>query len=435
MRTPRTVILALGVAVVTGLGLVVVGGIVGRTPDLPAQTEAAPISTVDALSRDIARDQERLVRLPRDWQTWAALGLRYLEMARVTTDPTWYPKAEQAVKQSLTVRPDDNADALVALGALANARHDFGTARGHALDAVALNPYSADAYAVLADAETQLGHTAEATDAVQRILDLRPGLPAFTRASYDLELRGLTHEAADLMRRALNVTLDPRDIAFCRSALGDLALTTGDLATAQAEYDAGQVADPASLTLLRGQSRLAAMAGDLDRALAGYATLTQRAPTPSYLIEYAELLRAAGAPERADEQLALATAAHELFVANGGTDGLTGAALAMATGRIDGAVREAQAEWERRQFVEVADTLAWALHLAGRDAEALPYAQRAVGSGAVSAGYAYHLGTISLALGDVETARTNLNRALTINPAFSPLDAPAARAALSTLES
>lgn len=434
MRTRLAAILAVGLAVVTGVGLIVAGGALGRTPQRPVDTATVPLSTMELLHQSIAHDQERLRRLPGDWRAWARLSLQYLEMARITIDPAWYPKAQEAVERSLAVQPEGNTEALVALGALANARHDFAAARDHALAAVALNPYSADAYAVLADAQTQLGHPAEATAALQALLDLRPGLPAFARAAYDLELHGEIDAAADVMRRALASAVARHDIAFCRSALGDLALATGDLTTARSEYEAGQAADPMSLTILRGRSRLAAMEGDLDRALDGYAALTRRAPTPSYLIEYAELLRAAGAPERADEQLRLASAAHELFVANGGTDGLVGAALAMATGRYEDAVREARAEWERRQFVDVADTLAWALHLAGQDAEALPYAQQAMASGAVSAGYAYHLGMIALALGDTDTAREHLTRALTINPAFSPIDAPAARAALSTLE-
>nr|BFE72957.1 hypothetical protein GCM10020092_062580 [Actinoplanes digitatis] len=43
---------------------------------------------------------------------------------------------------------------------------------------------------MLADAHTQLGDAAAATAAVQRMLDLRPGLAAYARASYDLEQRG-----------------------------------------------------------------------------------------------------------------------------------------------------------------------------------------------------------------------------------------------------
>jgi tetratricopeptide (TPR) repeat protein len=420
--------------VATGLALLVAGGIVGRGADNPVPA-AAPASTVDMLDQNIARTQERLHRVPGDWQAWSALSMQYLERARITTDPTYYPKADEAVHRSLQVRPHENTDAMVALGALANARHDFAAAREHALAAIALNGYSSEAYAVLADAETQLGNPDAATEALQRLLDLQPGLSAYARASYDLELRGMNTEAADLMRRALDTAVGRYDIAFCRNQLGDLALANGDLETARVEYEAGMMADPTSITLQRGQARLAAMSGDIDGALAAYANLTRRSPTPGYLIEYAELLRAAGRGSDAEAQLRLATAAHQLFVANGGTDGLTGSALAMATGRTTDALREAQAEWEKRQFVDVADTLGWALHLSTRDAEALVYAKRAYESGATSATYAYHLGMVELALGNRSAAKEHLSRALQINPQFSLLDAPSARAALASLES
>ena len=150
----------------------------------------------------IRSTQDRLREVPGDWTAWAGLGLAYLEQSRVTSDPTYYPKAEQAVARSLSVRPKDNEAALVARGAIANARHDFVAARRDALAVIRVNPYQADAYAVLADAETQLGHPSAATRAVQRLLDLRPGLPAYARASYDLELRGLTEPATALMRQA-----------------------------------------------------------------------------------------------------------------------------------------------------------------------------------------------------------------------------------------
>jgi tetratricopeptide (TPR) repeat protein len=386
------------------------------------------------LDQSIARSQERLRRLPGDWQAWSSLSMQYLERARISGDPTYYPKSDDAVRRSLQVRPDNNTEALVALGALENARHDFAAARGHALAAIAVNAYNSEAYAVLADAETQLGHPSAASDALQHLLDLRPGLSAYARASYDLELRGMNAQAADLMRRALDTAVDRHDIAFCRNQLGDLALAAGDLQTAREQYSAGLAQDPTSITLQRGQARLAAMSGDLEAALGGYANLTRRSPAPGYLIEYAELLRAAGRDGDAQAQLRLASAAHQLFVGSGGTDGLTGAALAIANGRPDEAVREAQAEWNRRQFVDVADSLGWALHLSNRDAEALAYAQRAFDSGAMSATYAYHLGMVELARDDRSAAREHLIRALQINPNFSPLDAPSARSALATLE-
>jgi tetratricopeptide (TPR) repeat protein len=220
------------------------------------------------------------------------------------------------------------------------------------------------------------------------------------------------------MRRALSAAQDPHDIAFCRNQLGDLAALRGDLAGARTEYTAGLAADPTSIALRRGQARLDAASGHLDAALAGYADVTGRAPTPGYLIEYAELLRAAGRTPDAAGQLELAQAAQNLFTANGGVDGLVAANLAIATGHPAEAVTAARAEWTRRQHVDVADTLAWALHLAGQDTAALPYAQRVSATGAVDARYAYHLGAIEAALGQHPKARADLNRALATNPYF-----------------
>src|SRR4029077_8330351 len=102
---------------------------------------------------------------------------------------------------------------------------------------------------------TQLGHPAAATDAIQHMLDLRPGLAAYSRASYDLEQQGRLGDAVALMRRALGDAVDPADIAFCRYQLGELAWRAGRLADAETEYTGGQATDPAYLPLLARHAR------------------------------------------------------------------------------------------------------------------------------------------------------------------------------------
>jgi tetratricopeptide (TPR) repeat protein len=151
-------------------------------------------------------------------------------------------------------------------------------------------------------------------------------------------------------------------------------------------------------------------------------------------MEYAEFLRLGGRAADADRQLTLADAAHRIFVANGGRDDLTGALLALARNDAPSAVKSAQAEWRRRPFADVADVLGRALHAAGRDAEALPYARKAVALGPRNAGYAYHLAMVSLSLGDQAGARAQLQRVHDLNPHFSPTDGPTAARALSALE-
>jgi tetratricopeptide (TPR) repeat protein len=437
MRRQHRIIHAAAITGALALTLIVAGGVFGARPPAarPQGTTAiAQVAPADTLTAGIARAQQRLREVPGDYLTWAGLGTAYVEKARITGDASFYPLAEGALRESLKRRAD-NGTALIGLGALANARHDFGTARDWARRAIAENSYSAEAQGVLTDAETQLGHRAAATAAVQRMLDLRPGLPAYTRAAYDLEQRGRIADARALLQRSLTDAVDPSTVAYCRAQLGDLAWHAGDLATAEHEYAAGHDADPSYAPLVLGMARVSAARGRTSASLAAFADVTRRAPTPSNLIEYAEQLRAAGRSDDARAQLDLAGQALRLIAATGGSDDLAVAGLATARiplglARPSDALAPAQREWQRRQHVDVADTLAWALHLAGRDADALRYARLAVAPGARNAGYAYHLGMIELGLGHREAARAWLTRALDINSHFSPVDAPHAASIL-----
>ena len=289
--------------------------------------------------------------------------MAYLDKGWSGGDPTVFPRAEEAVRRSLALHPKENGEAPVARGA-GHAAHHFAAARADALAAIRVSNHHADAYAVLTYVETQLGHVPAATAAVQRLLDLLLGLPAYARAAYDLEQRGRTAQAADLMRRALDL-----DQPGGRGVLPGPARRPGLPRRRLRRRRRGVRRRPGR----RPDGGTPARPGPGGRGPglhgqgAGHADLTSRVPY-GYLLEYAELLRAAGRPAQADERLSLAVAAHRVFTANGGTDGITGAALAAAAGRPADAVREARAEWARRQHADVADAMAWSLHLAGKDA-------------------------------------------------------------------
>ncbi|MGH3615473.1 MAG: tetratricopeptide repeat protein, partial [Pseudonocardia sp.] len=145
-----------------------------------ADTPAAPRAS--ALDDLVYRAQESLRRNPDDALLWAQLGAAYVEQARVTGDPSYYSRSQDALDRSFQVQPDGNGEALIGRGQLANARHDFAGARGFGEQARALRPFTPEVYGVLADAYTQLGDPTAATAAVQQMLDVRPGLAAFTRA-------------------------------------------------------------------------------------------------------------------------------------------------------------------------------------------------------------------------------------------------------------
>jgi tetratricopeptide (TPR) repeat protein len=398
-----------------------------------ARQAANPQPVGDRLTATIEQLRDRLRRAPDDPTTWANLGAAYVEQARVLANPAYYPQAQGALDRSVKLQPEGNAAALVGLGALANARHDFAAARRYGEDAVALNPASVEAYGVLADATTQLGDTTAATAAVQRMLDLRPGVTSFTRASYELELHGRTDDARAAMQRALAAATGRDELAFCHYHLGELAWGGGDLDEAEAQYARGLAAVPGDPALLQGRAKVFAARGRTDEAVEGYRLLTGRVPLPQYLLEYGELLESAGRADEARAQYRLIADQQRLQAAQGSTDELMASQLAADHGDPAEAVRLAQAEWDRRQSVFTADALAWALHRAGRDADALPYAERSAQLGGRDATATFHRGMILAALGRTGDAIATLEEALRTNPHFSPLHAPVARQTLDAL--
>jgi tetratricopeptide (TPR) repeat protein len=359
----------------------------------PDPADPVSASSVDAL----AATQDHLRRVPGDWSAWAQLGLAYVERARTTADPAYYSKADGALATSARLRPG-NVEALVGLGALANARHDFVGARDLAQQAIKADEYSSQAWGVLADALTQLGSASQATQAVQKMLDLRPGLPAYARAAYDLEQHGRITEARDLWNRALGDTTSRADVAYIHVQLGDLAWHTGDQTAARDHYNRALAADPTSLPARVGQARVT---GDL----ALWGQVTQALPAPSLLIEYANELRSSGHAAEAVQQLDLAAAALTLFVQSGGQDDLGVAELALARGSYEDAVAAARREYARRRHSDVAAVLAWALYLSGDARGALAYARQSVALGSRNSVALLHLRVISAALGSDRVAR------------------------------
>lgn len=432
-RQSAVVTLVLGVLL---LGLTYAAAQRGGTP--PTQAVGSESTTVaaaatDALSADIAKLQGQLDERPEDAALWAQLGGLYVEQARVSADPSYYPRAEGALTTSLELQPEGNDDALTGMGALSNARHEFEDAADYARQAQEINAADATSWGVLADALIQLGDYPGATEATQQMLDIRPGLPSYSRASYDLELHGQPERAREAMELALSSAFSQADIAFCRYYLGQLAFNAGDLDGAQEQFEVGLAAVPDDPTLLVGMARVDAARGNVEVARQGYDRVVAARPLPEYLIEYGHYLQSLGEDEAAAEQFAVYEVAESLFSANGVQDDRTAALVEAERGDPAVALEHAEAEYERRQNVESADAMAWALHTAGRDEEALKYAVEATALEGPNAAFLYHRGMIEASLGREDEARASLQAALDTNPYFSPLDAPRAQEALSDL--
>ncbi|MEV7907541.1 tetratricopeptide repeat protein [Streptomyces anulatus] len=378
--------------------------------------------------------QARVTRLPKDSGGWAALGMAYVQQARSTADPATYDRAEKALRTSFTVQAEGNTDAEIGMGALAAARHDFPTALRWARKATASGPYSSSAYGVLADAYTQLGRYDDADEAVQKMTDLRPDAASLARASYAFELKGDTDRARALMRRSLAAAATLADTSFAHNVLATLDLQDADPRAALARTQIGLRAVPGDSALLETRARARLALGDTAKAIADYRAAIAIAPLPHYLLGLGELEQSLGHREQAEAQYTILRAQDRIRAAAGDPADTDAILFEADHGDPRRAVTMAEQTLRTRPFVAVHDAYAWALHRAGRDAEALIQAEKALAQGTRSALFHYHRAAVHHALGDPDAARRDLTQALR-EPGFHPLHADAARDLLQRIDS
>jgi tetratricopeptide (TPR) repeat protein len=432
----------IGLAAVLGMLLFTVGGIGlfrirvdGQQQSGVLQGSALLSAAIPSgsLEQTIANLQQRLRTLTSDWRSYASLGLSYVSQARVTADPSFYPKAQGVLERSLELNSRDNYQALVGMGALALARHDFAGALKWGQKARAVNPYNGNVYGVIGDAQVELGRYRDAFATFQRMVDTRPDLASYARVSYARELKGDVRGALAAMRAAARAAGTPQDAAWVSYQLGELYFASGRPALAEAAYRRGVELAPEYVPPRAGLAKVAWADGRVHRAIRGYAWVVERFPSPEYVIALGDLYAQSGRPRPAELQYALVRAEERLFRANGVNVDLELAVFDADHGRPVEALAAARAEWGRRHSINVADALAWALYANGRYREAVPYARRALSLGTRNALFMFHAGMIQLRVGHRGAARELLSDALATNPHFSILWGSVARRTLDGL--
>lgn len=446
--TGRKTLVAAAVAVVLIAGALLIrparGGDDARPPGPGERARAAvgmgaPAAAVD-LSALVADREKWLAGHRDDDASWAVLGSAYLEQARRTADAAWYPKAEQALKRSLEVRPVEkgNFDAMTGMGALANARRDYGTGKRWGELVRAQAPKRWTAYPVLVDAYAGLGDYKAAEKAMERLVDMRPGLAAFVRASQVYRDRGWREDATMSMEHAGGAAKAPAEKAYVLFRLGELAWERGDETEALRQYEAALRTDPAQADALGGRARVLAALGRGGEAVRDYRLALGRAPLPRLSLELGELLESLGRGDEARTVYEGLAARANRGGSDGGASGGVNEELVLGQFEADhgepaAAVRRLTAEWARHKNLQVADALGWALHKAGDDTAALEYAKQATDKGLRLAEFSYHRAMIERGLGDEAGARRHLQETLRTNPHFSPVRGPLAKDALATI--
>jgi tetratricopeptide (TPR) repeat protein len=407
----------------------------GASLPAPAPLELGAAQTVEQL-------QDRVRRNPEDPSTYAKLGLALLQRVRETADPSLYTRAEQAFAEALKRDPGE-LDALTGQGSLALSLHKFADALRYGEQARAINPYRAEIYGIVGDAQVELGQYEAALDTIQKMVDTRPALNSYSRASYLRELQGDTPGAIEIMQKAVvSGVPGSESMLWTQVQLGHLYFNSGDLARAEQSYLAALRLRPDYLYAKAGIARLHAARGDYKQAIGEYRRIVKSLPLPEFVIALGEIYEANGQANEARQQYELVRAMQQLNAGAGMDvdqelalfDADHPSAELKAGATPASAVARARASYARRPSIYGADALAWALYQDGQPDEAWRYSQQALRLGTRDAAMHYRAGMIALALNDRAGARELLRQALAINPYFSVRYAQPARQTLAELD-
>ena len=289
------------------------------------------------------------------------------------------PEAERLLGEALDRDPDHYYGQTIQ-ASLLNTLHRFEDARDLSRRLLAQYPHHAYTHGTLIDALVELGEYDEAVRVSDRLQAIKPGLPAYSRASYLRELHGDTEGAIAAMRLAADAEPYGRTTrAWALTHLGNLYLGQARPDTAAFLYEGVLEERPDFAPALAGLGHAALVKGDTDEAvrLLEEARALRPGVSDELLVEAytaaGDERKARAAADRVLENLYAAREMGEIV------DMEEADFLADADRDLDRALRLAKEQVGRRPgHLHANETYAWALHKTGRSAEAVPYIERAM---------------------------------------------------------
>ena len=382
--------------------------------------------------QSMARATQLIEKNPKNFEAYNALALALSRRARETSDVKFYAEAEDTLKKSFEISPDNFDGERIQVWLLLG-KHEFAAAREAALKLSKRMPDDVMVHGFLADANAELGNYDEAEKAAQLMLDLRPGnLPGITRAAYLREIFGDVDGALELMNMALQSTApsEVEDAAWILTQMAHLQLSVGKTADAEKNLQHALVLFPGYHYALGNLAKVRIQQRRYDDAVQLLQQRYQATPHAENLYDLAEALHFAGRHE--DAKTAFAEFEQKsLLETNRGDNSNRELIFYYADYAHDPlkALEVAKREFSRRHDVYTLDSYAWALHVNGQDNEARRQIEAALAVGIRDARLLRHAGEIVLQEGDRTSAEKYLKQAADL----STLDSERARTVLVSL--
>ena len=376
------------------------------TANLDREIVLAPHSGAAVEDAEIARWQERAGARGANVATFEGLGWAYSAKARRTLDAGFHKLAEKTA-DVIDAQFGATADSRRLRGHALHNLHRFREAEAVARQLVTATGSPAD-FALLSDALVEQGKIAEGAEALQRMVNLKPGVEAFSRIAQVRWLKGDLVGATAAMEMAFrSAGRDETETqAWLLTRLAGFALQAGetDHALALGEAANARLPDYAPALLATGRALLAQ--GKSIEAIARLIRAEALLPLPEYQWWLADALAGAG-------RSAEAALVEKRLMKHGASEDPRTFSLFLATRRVDAdvALRLARAELHERADIFSQDAAAWALFASGAVAAADQAMGAALKEGTRDARLSLHAGVIARAAGRTAEARLHFAQA------------------------
>jgi tetratricopeptide (TPR) repeat protein len=383
-----------------------------------AQTSTAPVPEPSPAEQSIAEAQSAVRAKPTEYTSYNLLASALIRRARETDDSSYYIQAEEALKNSLQLSPDNFETEKIRVSILLG-EHDYAAALDSAKILNKKVPDDVLVYGLLADANVALGNYKDAEIAAQWMLDLRPGnRPALLHTAALRELFGDPDGSYELLDMAYQMTpaseIDER--ARILTDMGHLRLSLGNTEKAEKALLQALDAFPNYPYAVRNLGWVRMSQKRFEDAV----TLFRESCNPTLhadcLYDLAEAMRLAGHDAESNKEFS-EFESKGLLEANKKDNSNLALIFYYAdyAKELTKALQLAQREYACRHDVYTLDAYAWALHVNGQDTDARKQIEAAIAVGIRDAKLYRHAGEITLKLGDSISAQRYLQQAAELN--------------------
>ena len=285
---------------------------------------------------------------------------------------------------------------------------------------LAERPNDAVVLGLVGDAHMERGDYDRASDAYQKMSDLRPSLASYNRIAFYRFVTGDPVGAIEVMRLAIRAgSREPENLAWCLTDLGMMLLKTGAINEAERAFREALSRFPGYHPALSGIGRVEAARGRDEAAIQSVLAAQSRVPLPEYAGLLTKLYRRTGQTAAASRQLALLDVADQLGKAAGETANRHLAlAYADLEHRLPRALELARAELAFREDVYTYDALAWSLYRNGQTAAAGEAMRKALAQKTPEPAFHAHAAAIYEALGRADDAAASRKQAAALTTTY-----------------